>query len=285
MTEATTTLEAANEAEPMSPKQRKILVVVSLLAVLLLGLLIYLFWPARVDNWTRPALPFATAKVHRGYNLARFSEDHGNRPPILLALANRTDLGIAYPATCGPERYDTWPRRGNGYFCNGRLNLREASTLVPDQTLRVFPNDTQTFAPTIAALPNIVPTGQRAVVLIDGRNQRNLDHGAAIAFALQQRGRLGGIWIYENSRVFEFIDTGRSLPLGRQAPGVRGALAILSVQPIDRIVLVAATVPEDLQVPEGVQPVIGYCMQREGCEPDMQELAEDTGGQYIAYAP
>lgn len=228
--------------------------------------------------WTRGDIPYATSKIARGDDLARFSEAAG-QPAIIMALTNSTNLKLNYPSICGPERYASWPRRHPGYFCNDRLNLSEANTLVPNQRLRILATRPAPIA-AIAMLVANVPAHQRVAVLVDGSTQKNLDHAAAIALALQQHDALASIWVYDRDRMFEFIDSGRVTPFNARNQGLFGALTALSVQPIDRVVLVTNTIPVQLMAPERMQPIIGYCMSS-ACERYMQTLVQITHGTYI----
>lgn len=227
--------------------------------------------------WARSDIPYSTTYVGRGQTLARVS-DGVNQPAIIMALANRANLNIDYPNVCDSSRYATWPRR-SGFFCNDRLNLREANTLVPNQQLRVLATGpTPTAA--IAMLVSNVPAHLRVAVLVDGSTPKNLDHAAAIAFALQQRDALASIWVYDRDRLVEFIDKGRATPFNAHHQGLIGALTALSVQPIDRIVVVTGAMPAGFESPKGLQPIIGYCMGS-SCEPNMQKLVKDTSGLYV----
>ncbi len=248
-------------------------------AVIAIGVIMALKGP---KDWVRPDMPTATAAVHRGQNLDDFSQNHG-QPTLIMAMANQSGLNIQYPATCDSAvRYRDWPRRSAGYFCNDRLNLREASTLTPGQDLRVLATEPASLSPAIATTLAGAGASRRVAVLVDGTSQKNLDHAAAIAFALQENGRLASIWVYNQNGMFEFIDTGRAIGFNRGNQGIVGALAVLSVQPVERVVVVTGSTLRGIDTPRGMQPVIGYCMNSR-CQPGMQRLVKATDGQYVPY--
>lgn len=231
-------------------------------------------------EWVRPDVPMATDAVDRGQNLDDFSRDH-RQPTLIMAMVNRTELNAQYPETCDTAaRYRDWPRRTPGYFCNDRLNIHQASTVVPNQPMRVLA--TEPLSVPVRQILDGAGASRRVAVLVDGSSQKNLDHAAAIAFALQQNGRLASIWVYTRTNVFEYIDAARAVGFNPDHQGIVGALAVLSVQPIERVVVVTGSTLRGLDTPRGMQPVIGYCM-RAGCEPGMKRLVKATDGQYVPY--
>jgi len=260
--------------------QKKMLTV-AVLVILTLAVAAWVFMALTPKEWVRPDMPTATAAVHRGQDLEDFSQNHG-QPTLIMAMVNRDGLNVRYPETCDPIRYNDWPRPTRGYFCNDRLNLREASTLTPGDDLRILATEPVSLSPAITTTLAGAGASKRVAVLVDGASQKNLDHAAAIAFALQENGRLASIWVYTQNGMFEFIDTGRAIAFNRDNQGIVGALTALSIQPVERVVVVTGSTLRGVDTPRGMQPVIGYCM-RSVCQPGMQRLAKATDGHYVPY--
>lgn len=268
-------------ANTLTSDQKKfiwIAVLVLAAVVIAVGVIMAVTGP---KEWSRPDMPMATAAVHRGQDLEDFSQNHG-QPTLIMAMVNRDGLNVRYPETCDPIRYNDWPRPTRGYFCNDRLNLREASTLTPGDDLRILATEPVSLSPAITTTLAGAGASKRVAVLVDGASQKNLDHAAAIAFALQENGRLASIWVYTQNGMFEFIDTGRAIAFNRDNQGIVGALTALSIQPVERVVVVTGSTLRGLDTPRGMQPVIGYCM-RSGCQPGMQRLTKATDGHYVPY--
>jgi len=266
----------------LTPERKKFLVY----GLLALAAIIVLVWGIMsltgTKTWTRADLPAVTTAADRGDTLDSMSQDAG-QPTLIMALANNQRLQTQYPETCDPVRYRDWPQRTAGYFCNDRLNLRQANTLVPNQQVRVLALDSVSLSPAMTQTLGAAGSARRVAVLVDGRSQGNLDHAAAIAAMLQDHGHLAGIWVYTQAGMFEFIDRGRAIAFNRENQGVVGALTALSVQPIDRVVVVTGSTLRDVPSPRGMQPVIGYCMNS-SCEPGMQRLTKATRGHYVPFA-
>ena len=230
-------------------------------------------------SWTRAPFAAVPYDVATREDLATAADRHHIRSPITAAMWNDHKLGVAFPQICGDsdDRYLNWPRQ-HKVFCNRRLNIARAHTLVPGETL---------YMPDESAVPrNLVDAvsaqrGARLAILVDGTSafrERNMRAAVEWMFALGRTGEApSGVYVYTKAGIFEYTDEAGMTRFDEHHAGLVGALAYLNIVPGDKIVLIT-----DGLIPKVIsgKPVIGYCMTS-ACEVSMKALAHDSNGLYV----
>jgi hypothetical protein len=247
------------------------------------------------EQQIRPTVTQVTThSVRRGEFLKSIALQHGVWWEEIL-LANERFLRAKYDEVCADFKRRNVPGR-KGLFCNDRYNRPYGNTLLPGWTINVPLMDAP--EPINAA---VVRTGERVAIVIDDTGSMQEDRSIVAQLylaALRQHGRtLVGVWMYADGEVREY-DAGsvrtwtreqlqQELQTAGNVENTYGALRMAKRANPDSIILITDEPGDDW--PSTIQfdvPVVATCLPDRGnytCEGTLQDLARNSGGQYVAY--
>ncbi|MDB5195080.1 MAG: hypothetical protein JWO84_264, partial [Parcubacteria group bacterium] len=146
------------------------------------------------QSWVRPPAAHIEYTTRAGDDVNKVAFTHGGMPTLMLAAFNDERLATGFQLHCGDDRI--WPRPGR-YYCNPRLNLARASTLKPEEKLRI--PDSSALPDDIVRAVAKMGTNENVAILVDATNpylkQRGLDAAVEWNLALSKQGKpLATIW-------------------------------------------------------------------------------------------
>lgn len=252
-----------------------ILSTASLAAVALILGVAFLFQKPTTHPWIRPPASGIVYYTQKGDDLHKVAAEHGNVPALMLAAFNDRSLRVGFDQTCLDDL--TWPRPGH-YFCNRRLNLARASTLAPNQVLRI-PDSTAIPADIRQTIP-LFGRAERLAILVDGSSalakQRGLDAAVEWNLALNADYRqLATIWVYDWQGMVEYHNEANVWNFGTNYTPLEKALRALDTGQANRIILVTDAPPKDVEIArlQMQTPITGYCLTS-ACQPQMEHLTK-----------
>jgi|GEM_PF-3465059 len=200
-------------------------------------------------------------------DLATAATRHNVSQPIVLTMWNHNQLGVKFGQLCDYGAvYGSWPfpvsdgnGRKHGYYCNHRLNLAPAHTLVPGEQISI-PVEKALDSDVVHAVNAL--SGHRLIILVDGTSATaqsdNLKGAAQWVMALGRTGRTpADVWVYSDKGISEYLNAASPVAFDESIGGTNAAIAFANIVKGDTVVLITA---EATDIPASKKKIVLFCM-------------------------